>query len=119
AETLNLTNNQGVDAVFDHIGGNTYVRSIDTLKNYGRIANCGVTEGPEVTINLSKLYMKHISIYGALMGSLTEMREVLKLAEQGAFKPVVDKVFPLEEAAAAQQHMEDRKNFGKIVLKVK
>lgn len=118
AETLNMTNQEGVDAVFDHIGGDTYVRSLDTLKRYGRIANCGVTEGAEAKINLSKIYMKQLSLHGSLMGSITELNEVIKLAERDAFKPVIDKVFPLQEAAAAQQHMEDRKNFGKIVLKV-
>jgi len=118
AETLNLTNEEGVDAVFEHIGGDTFVRSLDTLKRYGRLAVCGVTEGPEATINISKIYAKQLSIYGSLMGSIVELKQVIQMAERGEIKPVVDQVFPLEDAKEAQQRMLDRKNFGKIVLKV-
>ncbi len=111
-----LTQGQGVDAVFEHIGGETFVHSLDALKRYGRLANCGATSGAEAKINISQIYAKHLTIHGSFMGSLNELRAVLNLAEQGKIKPVVDSVFPLQEARAAQQYMLDRKNFGKIVL---
>lgn len=117
-ETMKITNGQGVEAVFEHNGGDIFLRSLETLKRYGRIANCGVTTGAEIKLNLSQIYLKHISIHGSFMGSLTEMKSVVRLAEQGKIEPVVDSVFPLDQAAAAQQRMLDRKNFGKIVLKV-
>lgn len=118
SETLEITGGRGADVVFEHIGGDTFEKSLDALAKTGRIANCGVTSGPEVKINLSKLYFKQQSIHGSLMGSLAEQKTVIRLAEEGKIKPVIDKVFPLEEARAAQQRMLDRANFGKIVLKV-
>ncbi|HXK92764.1 MAG TPA: zinc-binding dehydrogenase [bacterium] len=117
-ETLRLTNNQGVDAVFEHVGGETFTRSLDALKRYGRLANCGVTAGAEVTINLQQVFAKHLTIHGSYMGSIGELKKVIALAEAGKVKPVIDQIFPLKEARAAQQRMLDRKNFGKIVLKV-
>ena len=50
------------------------------------------------------------------MGSRSELLKVLALVESGKLKPVVDSVFPLEDAVAAQTKMLDRKQFGKIVL---
>ena len=50
------------------------------------------------------------------MGGRKELAEVLKLVEAGILKPVVDKTYPLAQAAKAQQRMLDRENFGKIVL---
>jgi NADPH:quinone reductase-like Zn-dependent oxidoreductase len=52
------------------------------------------------------------------LGSLTELKTVIRMAEEGKIKPVINKVFPLSEARAAQQRMLDRANFGKIVLKI-
>lgn len=117
-ETLRLTGKQGVDAVFEHVGGETFTRSLDVLKRYGRLANCGVTTGAEVKFNLQQVFAKHLTIHGSYMGSIGEMKKVTALAEQGKVKPVIDQIFPLKDARAAQQRMLDRKNFGKIVLKV-
>ncbi len=117
-ECMRLTDGKGVDCVFEHIGGDIFVRSLDVLRKYGRLATCGVTGGPEAKMNISKIYARHLTIHGALMGSLVEQKKVIELAERGRIKPVIDKVFPLAEAKDAQQRMLDRKNFGKIVLKV-
>jgi NADPH:quinone reductase-like Zn-dependent oxidoreductase len=117
-ETLKMTDNQGVDVVFEHIGGDTFTKSLQALKRYGRLCSCGVTAGAETTINISQIYVKQLSIYGSFMGSRAELKSVIQAAEEGKIKPVVDSIFPLQEAKQAQQHMSDRKNFGKIVLKV-
>ena len=117
-ETLRLTKRRGADVVIDHIGGETFSRSLNALAKTGRLANCGITTGAEVTFNLLHLFAKQQTILGSYMGSLGELKTVIRLAEEGKFRPVVDRVFPLEEARAAQQRMLDRANFGKIVLKV-
>ena len=116
-ETLRLTGGRGVDVVFEHNGGETFMRSLEALAIGGRIVNCGVTAGAEVTLNLSQIYLRQQTIHGSFMGSLNEQKIVIRLAEEGKIKPVIDKVYPLEEARAAHQRMQDRQNFGKIILK--
>ena len=73
---------------------------------------------PKVTMEIRFLFMKQHSIIGCYMGSKKELLDVLNLVELGKLKPVVDSVFPLNDASSAQQRMLNRKNFGKIVLKV-
>ena len=82
------------------------------------MVTCGATSGPKAEIDIRYLYSKQISIIGSYMGSFAELLRVLELVERGVLTPVIDQVFALKEAAEAQQRMESRQNFGKIVLKV-
>ncbi len=116
-ETKKITNGRGVDVVFEHIGGETFTRSLDAMSKLGRLAICGITAEDEGRFNILQLFAKQISIHGSYMGSMVEMKKVMRLAEEGKIKPVIDKVFPLKEAQSAQQRMLDRQNFGKIILK--
>jgi len=111
-----FTDNKGVDVVFEHIGPETWEKSLSCLKRGGRIVTCGATSGPTVSFDLRFFFAKQLSISGCYMGSRKELLEVLTLMELGRLKPVVDSVFPLKEAVAAQTKMLDRKQFGKIVL---
>ncbi len=113
-----LTDGRGVDVIFEHIGPEVWQKNIQSLVRGGRLVTCGATSGPKVEIELRYLYSKQLSVLGSYMGSLAELRRVLEWAEQGKLAPVVDKVFPLQEAAEAQKRMENRKNFGKIVLAI-
>jgi NADPH:quinone reductase-like Zn-dependent oxidoreductase len=113
-----LTEGRGVDLVFEHIGPATWRGSVKCLAKGGRLVTCGATTGPIVEIDLRFFFTKELSILGCYMGSRRELEEVLALLEQGRLKPVVDTVFPLKEAAKAQQKMEARDFFGKLVLKV-
>ncbi|HTL69766.1 MAG TPA: zinc-binding dehydrogenase [Candidatus Eisenbacteria bacterium] len=117
-EAKRLTGGRGVDVIFEHIGPQTWPGNLACLARGGRMVTCGATSGPKAEVDLRLLYAKQLSILGCYMGSLAELRAVLALAERGALAPVVDRVFPLREAADAQRHMESRQNFGKIVLKV-
>ena len=113
-----LTNNKGVDLIFEHIGQDTWEKNLQCLSKGGRMVVCGATSGPKVTMEIRALFMKQHAIIGCYMGSKKELFDVLNLVELGRLKPVIDTVFPLKEAAAAQQRMLDRKNMGKIVLKI-
>ena len=110
------TENKGVDVVFEHIGPETWEKSLLCLKRGGRIVTCGATSGPTVSFDLRFLFAKQLSISGCYMGSRKELMDVLRLIESGRLKPVVDSVFPIKDAAAAQTKMLERKQFGKIVL---
>jgi NADPH:quinone reductase-like Zn-dependent oxidoreductase len=116
-ETMRRTHGRGVDVVIEHIGGETLTKSLGVLAKMGRLVNCGVTTGAEGHFNILHLFAKQQTIHGSYMGSLSELKTVVRLAEEGKIRPVVDRVFPLAEARAAQQRMLDRENFGKIVLK--
>lgn len=113
-----ITNGKGVDIVFESVGEKTFLQSLAMLKPYGRIVVVGATSGEKVSFNLSEFYPKQFSIIGSRMGTKEEFEEVLKLLNNGALKPVVDKVFPLSQAVDAQRRMEESKHTGKIVLGV-
>ncbi len=113
-----LTSQKGVDVIFEHIGPETWPKNLSCLARGGRMVTCGVTSGPKAEVDIRTLYSKQLSILGSYMGSLAELKMVIKLAEKGILKPVIDQIFPLEEAATAHRRMEGRLNFGKIVLKV-
>ena len=111
-----LTDGKGVDLVFEHIGPETWEKSMMCLKRGGRIVTCGATSGPSVSFDLRFLFAKQLSISGCYLGSRSELLKIMELMESGRLKPVVDSVFPLEDAVAAQTKMLERKQFGKIVL---
>lgn len=113
---LKETKGLGVNVVFEHIGPETWPKSLASLARGGRMVTCGATSGPQATVDIRFLFVKHLSILGSYMGSRHELETVLGLLEEGKLHPVVDSTFPLKEAAAAQQRMLERKNFGKIVL---
>lgn len=114
------TGGRGVDVVFDHVGGETFERSLRLLVRGGRIVLCGATSGGtgEAKINLRALFFKSLSVLGSTMGSLGELRNLVPWFERGLFRPVVARSYPLAEAPAAQALLESREVFGKIVLTV-
>jgi NADPH:quinone reductase-like Zn-dependent oxidoreductase len=117
-EVRRITNRRGVDIVFEHVGQATWEQSIRSLAIGGRLITCGATTGFEGKIDIRYLFSRNLSILGTYMGGKAELFDVLKLVERGELKPVVDRVFPLEQAAAAQERLEHREQFGKIVLRV-
>jgi NADPH:quinone reductase-like Zn-dependent oxidoreductase len=115
-EVRRITENRGADVVFEHIGPETWAKSMASLAKGGRLVTCGATSGPQVTMDLRFLFAKQLSVLGSYMGGRKELAEVLLLAEQGRLKPIVDSTYPLGEARKAQERMLERKQFGKIVL---
>jgi NADPH:quinone reductase-like Zn-dependent oxidoreductase len=115
-EVKKITNNEGVDIVFEHVGPATWQESLKSLKPAGTLVTCGATTGPKVDIDLRFVYSRQLSILGSYMGVMPELYEVLEHVFAGRLKPVVDKVFPLSEARAAHEYMEKSQMFGKIVL---
>lgn len=117
-EIKTLTNGAGVDLVFEHIGPATWEHSIKSLKKGGVIVTCGATTGPKVETDLRYLFSRELSVHGCIMGTFAEFKAVTQKMEEGAFKPVVDSIFPLEKLSDAQVKMEARDVFGKIVIQI-
>ena len=111
---LLLTEKKGVNAVFDTVGGDTMSRSLAILKPYGRMVSITNTIG-----DLNSAYFKNITIYfGFLERSAQKMEDLRGLIENGAIRPVVDSVLPLDQVAAAHIRLEKGGVRGKIVLTV-
>ncbi len=115
-EIKHLTDKRGVDVVFEHIGGEVLEKSITILSKGGRLVTCGATTEYVAKLDIRYIYSRHQTIYGSWMGGKSEMTDVLKFFASGKLKPVVDSIFPLAQAADAQRRLEERKNFGKVVL---
>lgn len=111
-----LTDRRGVDIVFEHVGSSTIEKSVLSLAVNGRLVTCGATTGYKANLDLRYIFARQLTIYGSYMGGMGELLEVLKFFPTGQLKPVIDKQFPLREAAAAQLYMTERRQFGKIIL---
>jgi NADPH:quinone reductase-like Zn-dependent oxidoreductase len=117
-EVRRITNKRGVDVVFEHVGTATWDESIASLAPSGRLVTCGATTGFDARIDLRFLFSRQLSLLGSYMGTKSELHTVLKLVAAGRLKPIVDRVFPLAQAAAAHAYLESSSQFGKVVLRV-
>ena len=115
-EVRKITSKDGVDIVMEHVGPATWDESIRSLKPGGTLVTCGATTGPQVGIDLRFVYSRQLSILGSYMGTMGELHEVLQHIFGERLRPVVDRVFPLQDARAAHEYMESSQMFGKIVL---
>ena len=115
-EVKRLTGKRGVDVVVDHVGAAVWEACFDSLATYGRLVTCGMTTGADLKLNGQGLFARQRTILGSFMGGKGELAEVLQFVEKRKLKAVIDSAFPLQEAAAAQQKMEGREFFGKILL---
>jgi len=117
-EVQTLTADRGVDVVLDCIGGEFWRKSIASLTQGGRLVTCGATAGGEAKDDIAAICSKELKIYGSTLGSREEFRQVINFLNAVKTKPVIDSIFPLEGAAAAQLHLEKARQFGKIVLQI-
>jgi NADPH:quinone reductase-like Zn-dependent oxidoreductase len=110
------TGKRGADIVIEHVGAAVWEQALKCLGKNGRLVTCGATTGSKVEVDLRFFFTQQHAILGAYMGSRHELIQALKLIERRVLRPVVDSVFPLEKLAEAQQRMEKREHFGKIVV---
>ncbi len=118
-EVRRLTDGRGVDVVVENVGALTWGESQKILRKGGRIVTYGRTTGREATTNLSLLFWNEQTHIGSTMGSLQDFREMMEYVFSGKLTPIVDSVYPLEQAREAYEHYERGEQFGKIVLKVR
>lgn len=113
-----VTNGDGVDMVLDHVGTALFGPSLFALGLHGRLVNCGNASGDEATIpSLGYLFHSGIAILGSDPYGPEEFGPVWEDFCAGHYDVVIDSVFPLEQAAAAQTKMMTNDFFGKILLK--
>jgi NADPH:quinone reductase-like Zn-dependent oxidoreductase len=115
-ETRRWTGKRGVDIVIEHIGGDTFERSVFALTRLGTLVTIGSHDTHWGRLDLRHVYSKNLKILGTNLGSILELGTILDHVVEGRLKPVVDRIFPLADARAAIQHVLDRKNKGKVIL---
>lgn len=111
-----LTDNRGVDVVLDSVAGEVWQKSLASLALGGRLVTCGATAGGEPDEDLNVMISKEVKIYGSTLGSRKDFRQLLNFLNATKIRPIIDRKFPLKEAAAAQQRMQEARQFGKILL---
>ncbi len=87
-----------------------------SLKAGGTLVTCGATTGPKADLDLRFLFSRQLSLLGSYMGTMSELNEVLGHVFAGRLKPVIDRIFPLQETRAAHEYLAKSQMFGKIVL---
>ena len=122
------TGGSGVDLILDPVGGAYLNRNLDLLKENGRLINIGLMGGNSAEMNLATLLGKSLRIIGSRLRSrpLTEKIAITRqfkerfwpMLEGGKIQPVIDTVFPIEEAQAAHAYVRENRNTGKVILEV-
>lgn len=108
----------GADVVVDSVGEKTWDASLRALRPGGRLVTCGATSGPNVTLDVRRLFWFQWSLLGSTMGSRAEFADIMELARAGKLWPVVDSTVPLEQGAAAYERMAHGEQLGKLVIEV-
>ena len=117
-EVRRITSKRGVDIVFEHVGIATWEDSLASMAPSGRLVTCGATTGYDAKVDLRFLFSRQLSLLGSYMGTKSELHTVMRLVAGGRLKAIVDRVFPLAEAAAAHAYLESGAQFGKVVLRI-
>lgn len=121
-----LTNGEGVDAVFEMLGGEHVAKGVRCLREFGRVIVYGNASGNKTEFDPQILYARGSSVHGLWLTKLSRNREVMNAAwkrlsawaAQGHLHPVIGKVLPWASAREAYQLLREGKNFGKVVLRV-
>jgi NADPH:quinone reductase-like Zn-dependent oxidoreductase len=111
-----ITGGAGARAVVDTVGPATLEDSIRSLAREGMVLTVGATSGPKVELLLPRMWFRHLALITSTMGNHSEFRSMLDDVTTHRLKPPVDRVFPLDQGAAAFAHLEAGEQFGKVVL---
>jgi zinc-binding alcohol dehydrogenase/oxidoreductase len=112
------TGGHGADVVVEHVGEATWKTSLQVARHAGRVVVCGATSGANPPASLNRIWWKQLTVLGSTMGTKEDFEGAYELVAAGRARPIVDRVFPLEEAAAAHEYLESGRQFGKVVLKI-
>jgi NADPH2:quinone reductase len=122
------TEGRGVDLILDMVGGDYVERNLRALADDGRLVNIGYQKGSVVTVDMVRVMLKRLTLTGSTLrirtnevkGAIARAVEanVLPLLADGRVKVVLDRTYPLKDAAEAHRRMESSQHIGKIILKV-
>lgn len=111
-----LTDGDGVDVVYNTVGGDTWVKSMRSLRNGGRFVVSGATAGPNPETEIRLVFMRQLEIIGSTSHSHTDFADMLEKVWRGDIDPIVQETYPLAEYERAFGKMANRDLYGKVVL---
>ncbi len=120
------TNGRGVHVILDLVGAGYLAANLDALAAGGRLLLVGTTSGARAQLDFGLVMRKRLRIMGTVLRSRSPQekaqatrefeRHVLPLLERGLVRPVIDKIYDVEEVRAAHERLESNASFGKVVL---
>lgn len=113
---LEATGGRGVDVVLEHVGGKVFEASLEAVSTGGKVVVCGGHAGEVVPLDLITLFRNEWSVIGCARASEAELRNVIELVGRGELEPVISDSLKLEEAGLAHEILEQRRQFGKVIL---
>jgi len=122
----NLTRGEGVDAVFEMLGGEQTAKSLRCLRDFGRVIQYGTATGKAPQLDLRAMYAKSAMVQGLWLTYLSQRREIMEPAwkqlsewiAQRKLTPVIGQVLPFDRAVEGYKLLQEGKNYGKVVLKI-
>jgi NADPH:quinone reductase-like Zn-dependent oxidoreductase len=115
---IGFVGKRGADIMVEHVGKHTWDASLKLTRKGGVVVTCGASSGWDATTDLRQVFFRQLQILGSTMGSKSLLHRIVPLIECGQLRPIVDRSFPLAQAADAHRHLESRSQFGKVVLAV-
>lgn len=116
-EVMKLTDGRGVDVVCENIADSTlWPVAFASLAMNGRLVTAGAHGGGTVPLDVKRLYMRRLRIFGAAGTHLADVEKSLRAAAEGMIRPIIDRTLPLSEAALAHRIVEQNQITGKIIL---
>ena len=114
------TDRRGVDVVLESVGGDVLMRSVTALAQFGRLVSVGNSSRSPAPTDLAQLLGKRISLFGFYLGAEhgvpKALAELLDMVAAGTIEAVLDRSFPLRDAAEAHRYVASRGNMGKVLL---
>jgi NADPH:quinone reductase-like Zn-dependent oxidoreductase len=107
------------DVIIDGAGGDGMNDLLDLAMPGGRVVIYGATRGNPAEVVARRIFWKQLQVLGSTMGSPADFRSMIDFVGQHSIRPVIDTVFPFEEGEAAMRWMDDARQFGKIVIRVR
>jgi len=113
-----ITKKRGVDVVFEHVGKDTWAGSMLCLCRGGRLVTCGSTSGVSAETNLMMLFQRQLQLIGSFGCRMQNMTDAMEKMAKGIVHPVIDSELEFGDLSKALERMENRKVFGKIIMRV-
>ncbi|WP_404458617.1 zinc-binding dehydrogenase [Sutcliffiella horikoshii] len=116
SEEILEVNGGPIDSVLDVVGDALFSTTLQVLKKGGKFCISGSAGGQKTELDFRTLYLKHITMYGSVLGTREEFKDMLQAIAEGKIKPVIDKAFSLDKAKEAQMYFKEKGKLGKILL---
>lgn len=118
ASMLEMTRGEGVDMVIDSVGQASWGESLRSLRRGGRLVTCGATTGSNPPVEIQRMFIRQLEVYGSTGASIDEMRLMFSLAATDRFKPVTESSYSLEQIGGAYDRLASGVQFGKIAVSI-